>query len=217
MAQPSLLDIDQSVLDRFWSYVSKGPNDNPRKPWGINKRPIEKIKRKLKEECWEWQGSRDVKGYGWLKVRNHNYRTHRLAWIIHHKIPITEGFFICHLCDNPPCVNANHLWMGTYEMNVRDTLSKRITSRKTSQRKIMKEQFPSLIEDYKSGMKSKELGKKYNVHQVYAAYAIKRFYPQEYREAQIVRKELKKRILDEAKERRSNKVQPPNEPGPLSP
>lgn len=76
------------------------------------------------EKCWEWQGCRDVSGYGYGVVRYNgtSYYAHRLAWIL------TSGFdsqlFILHSCDNPPCVNPNHLREGTHTDNMRDMIAR---------------------------------------------------------------------------------------------
>lgn len=84
------------------------------------------------EECWPWSGSRLPEGYGlfWDGTRRNDerkspriVRTHRWIYEQHHgKIP--AGLKICHTCDNPPCVNPAHLFMGTQADNMRDMISK---------------------------------------------------------------------------------------------
>lgn len=73
--------------------------------------------------CWEWIGSRDACGYGVLFRSNHSLprmlKAHRLSWEIHNG-PITDGLHVLHRCDNPPCVNPSHLWLGTQADNNRD-------------------------------------------------------------------------------------------------
>lgn len=69
--------------------------------------------------CWEYQGARDKDGYGFMKVREYQHRTHRLAWELTHG-PITDGLHVLHRCDNPPCCNPEHLWLGTEADNAAD-------------------------------------------------------------------------------------------------
>ena len=74
--------------------------------------------------CWEWGGSRDGRGYGTVSVGSdgHPY-AHRFSYeTFIGKIP--DGHVICHRCDNPPCINPAHLFVGTQADNVQDMVSK---------------------------------------------------------------------------------------------
>lgn len=73
----------------------------------------------LKTRCWEWLGSVSSDGYGKCKRGGKTYRAHRLSYeIFRGEIP--KGHFICHHCDNPLCVNPEHLWAGTHKDNEDD-------------------------------------------------------------------------------------------------
>ena len=72
--------------------------------------------------CLEWIGCTDHK-YGSLKVHKVAWRAHRLAWTLAYG-DIPTGMLVLHTCDNPPCCNPDHLWLGTQADNVRDKVSK---------------------------------------------------------------------------------------------
>jgi hypothetical protein len=85
--------------------------------------------------CWIWKGEKQYDGYGKLSCRRVQgckwslpdsympWRTHRLSYVIHYG-KITKGLFICHKCDNPPCCNPDHLFMGTQRENYYDMIRK---------------------------------------------------------------------------------------------
>lgn len=73
--------------------------------------------------CWEWQRARDRLGYGRVsKISSGHTLAHRLSYSIFCGDP--EGYSVCHKCDNPPCVNPEHLFKASQEINVRDAITK---------------------------------------------------------------------------------------------
>jgi hypothetical protein len=74
-------------------------------------------------ECWEWQGKKKVGGYGYFSINGIEKGAHRIAYALS-KGEIQPGLCVCHTCDNPPCCNPNHLWLGTISDNTRDMIKK---------------------------------------------------------------------------------------------
>lgn len=95
----------QPLEERFWSKVDRsgGPN-----------------------ACWMWMDHKwGPMRYGGFYVAKHEHvYAHRFVWELTHQA-ISDGQFVCHVCDTPACVNPAHLFLGSARDNVRDMISKR--------------------------------------------------------------------------------------------
>lgn len=76
------------------------------------------------EDCHEWQGSRDGHGYGRFRIGGRTQLAHR--WILGHLRghALTDDEKALHHCDNPPCCNPRHLYIGTQTENMQDAVQR---------------------------------------------------------------------------------------------
>ena len=88
------------TLERFWSKVNKT------------------------DGCWEWTGARTAPGWhGVVRTAGRKVVAHRFAWELENG-PVPDGLRVLHHCDNPACVRADHLWLGTQRENMIDASAK---------------------------------------------------------------------------------------------
>ena len=152
--------IQQSDVERFWKWVEVRGSG----------------------ECWEWKGGHtgDAK-YGWYSTATLRILAHRLSWIINKGTD--PGFlFVCHTCDNPPCVNPSHLFLGTNYDNVQDMCRKgrhsfglqkgeEISTHKLTENEVLEIRAKYIPHEYST----RKLAKEYNVSQTQIRNVLSRF------------------------------------------
>ncbi len=124
------------------------------------------------DDCWEWTGRRDPNGYGRLDARlifgqrARPYLAHRISYMLTNG-PISEQLSVCHKCDNPPCCNPNHLFLGTQTENNADMDSKGRRTlpkvRRGSDINTSRLSEHQVLEILASKLSNKELAGKYGV------------------------------------------------------
>jgi hypothetical protein len=134
--------------------------------------------------CWEWTALRSKLGYGrvclWLGSKKHKYTSaHRVAWQLKNG-EIPDGLFVCHSCDNPPCMNPSHLFLGTPKDNAQDSVrkgrlhfgntngawtqpEKRPRGEDNGRHRYKDETLKSFLRDYLAGTAVRPLARKYGI------------------------------------------------------
>jgi len=91
--------------------------------------------------CWGWVGSIDHFGYGQIQHEGKVQPAHRVSWVLA-RGPIPDGLCVLHRCDNPPCTNPEHLFLGTKKDNMMDAARKGRIARQIARRQRQAEVEP---------------------------------------------------------------------------
>ena len=137
--------MNQEIVNRFWNFV--GNTDA--------------------NECWLWTGNLSTHfGQARMFYKNKTLLAYRVSYEIHHG-EIPKGLIIRHLCDNPSCVNPEHLTLGTQKDNVHDMIERgraKYPPKKSGEHharaKLNQEQVNEIRQSQESGI---VLAKKFNV------------------------------------------------------
>ncbi len=141
-----------------------GHNSRLRARMSVEQSFFSKVKIGKENECWIWTAGRTTWGYGHFGVNGKDYRAHRVAYELHHG-PIPNGMFVCHTCDNPPCCNWNHLFLGTNADNVADMMNKNRQHRgeKTGGAKLTAVDVLEMRRLHTEGMANRDIERQFNM------------------------------------------------------
>jgi hypothetical protein len=161
---PKLSELSSETLAKFWSHVQIG-------------RP---------QDCWPWLRGRDGKGYGAFAYRGRVLIASRLAWAIEHG-SVPQDMQVLHTCDNPPCCNPRHHYLGSHESNVADRVARK---RQTTHRgasnvraKLTAEQVAELLDLYHvHDWLQRDLAERYGISQRTVSAIVRR---ESYREVEF--------------------------------
>lgn len=154
--------IDRSLAERFYAKVQKGGGT----------------------ECWQWTGALSDWGYGKMGIDHRTVKAHRVSWELHNGA-IPQGMYVLHRCDNPPCTNPAHLFLGTLSDNSNDMVNKKRHARavspettvrgsRHSQAKLNEDQVREIRELFAAGGYTKAgLGRKYGVSETLIGFIVR--------------------------------------------
>lgn len=116
--------------------------------------------------CWNWTKAKHRQGYGHTAYKSKYILAHRLSWIIFIG-DIPENNNICHKCDNPSCINPDHLFIGTQTDNVKDCKNKNRAHKSHGEKHLWTKLTKSQVDEIRSEDSKKytryELAEKYNI------------------------------------------------------
>lgn len=127
------MKFNSTFEGRFWAKVQKGLRV---------------------DDCWSWKGTIAKSGYGSIWTGFCNANAHRTSWVLHFG-PIFDGLYVLHHCDNPPCCNPKHLFLGTQQENMDDMTKKGRSSHavgpESSKSKLTADQVLEIRSRYAAG------------------------------------------------------------------
>jgi hypothetical protein len=116
--------------------------------------------------CWEWTGKAFRNGYGCFYVAGKYCLAHRVAYALTFG-EVDPSVVVCHRCDNPPCVNPDHLFAGSARDNVQDKCSKgrqfRAIGSKCGNAKLAEWQVMDMRRERDTGALYRDLALKYGI------------------------------------------------------
>lgn len=144
----------------------------PGRDMSPSERLVDGLDRSLPDGCWPWQRTTNSSGYGTASIHGRRTYMHRLAYELAFG-PIPDGLYVCHRCDNPPCCNPAHLFLGTPRDNSQDMVSKG-----RGFARLRPPNYSALCENvraaYEAGASAADLAVEYGCHPATIRYRIRK-------------------------------------------
>lgn len=122
---------------------------------------------KILSPCQPHTGGLEASGYGYVYVGREKLSAHRLAYALFYGED-PAGKFVCHRCDNPPCVNPEHLFLGTSAENTADRVAKGRSGSSKGSRHLAAKLNEDVVREIRTlfahGLSNQEIGRMFNVN-----------------------------------------------------
>lgn len=153
--------------DEFNPRGSRGRFARSDDPTQLQARFWSKVNQRGPDECWPFVGAHSQAGYGRFSLHRQSAQAQRVAWLLA-KGDIPKGLNVLHKCDNPPCCNPAHLFLGTYADNNRDRSRKGrnvdLRGEKSGKAKLTWEQVRQIRALFNAGETNlHELGRRFDI------------------------------------------------------
>ena len=127
------------------------------------------------DACWLWLGYRNCQGYGLFGLNGTNVRAHRYAYGLANQPP-APYVYICHTCDNPPCCNPRHLYLGSPAQNTQDQKDRDRFARgeRIGNARLTVSAVEQIRRLSRRGYSESQLGLLYGVHPTTIHYVVRR-------------------------------------------